>query len=315
MKINKLYSAAEKVINFSLKLKEGEKFLLVTDEQKLDIAKALAYYAKKAGAETTTYLMVETIRPIEKETSLFAEMIKIADATAYMLESRIEEKPFRSFMVKMGGQYGRILMMPGITTDMMRRLINIDFEEMNILTNKIIELMKDCDNIVIENPLGTHLEFSVRGRQWHNDNGDISSKGKHGNLPAGEAYTCPVEETFYGKMVISLIDDKIGKGIMEFKAGKLVNWEGKGIEAIVRNIGNDETGYMVGEFGIGTNKNAKICINMLEAEKAFGTVHIAIGDSYGLGINTSRHHYDALIEKVSIKAGNNLICKDGKFLI
>jgi len=315
MKKDKLYMAAEKVINSSLKLKEGEKFLLITDEQKLDIARALAFYAKKAGAETTTYLMIESLRPIVKETSLFSAMIEKADVTAYMLDSRIEEKPFRSFMVKMGGQYGRILMMPGITVDMMRRLINIDFEEMNILTKKIIEIMKDCDNVTIENPLGTHLEFSVKGRQWHNDNGDISEKGKHGNLPAGEAYTCPVEESFNGKMVISLIDDKIGRGVMEFKYGKLVNWKGKGINAIVKNIGEDESGYIVGEFGIGTNKNAKICINMLEAEKAFGTVHIAIGDSYGLGTNSSRHHYDALIEKVSIKAGNEILCKNGKFLI
>ena len=75
MKKNKLYSAAEKAIKSSLHIKAGEQFLLVTDEQKLDIAKALAYWAKEVGAETTTYLMTESLRPIVKETSLFAEMI------------------------------------------------------------------------------------------------------------------------------------------------------------------------------------------------------------------------------------------------
>ena len=57
MKANKLYQAAEKAIFQSIKLRVGESFLLVTDRQKLEIAEALAFYAKKAGAETTTYLM------------------------------------------------------------------------------------------------------------------------------------------------------------------------------------------------------------------------------------------------------------------
>ena len=55
---------------------------------------------------------------------------------------------------------------------------------------------------------------------------------------------------------------------MEFKQGRLVRWKGKGIEA----------------------------------EKAFGTVHFAIGDSYGIGKNKSKHHYDALVDKVTIRA-------------
>jgi leucyl aminopeptidase (aminopeptidase T) len=54
---------------------------------------------------------------------------------------------------------------------------------------------------------------------------------------------------------------------------------------------------------------------MLEAEKAFGTAHFAIGDSYGLGINISPHHYDALVDKVSIRIKGKHIVQDGKFLI
>lgn len=312
---NALFEAAEKLVKSSLKIQQGESFLLVTDEQKLEIAKAIAYWAKDVGAEVTTYLMIESIRPINKETAIFSEMISKANVTAYMLESRIEEKPFRGFMVKYGGIYGRILMMPGITVDMMERLINIDYEQMNNFTMKIISKLQDCENITIENPKGTYLQFSLKGRKWENDNGDISTKGKHGNLPAGEAYTCPIEESFNGIAHISLIDDKLGDGIMEFKAGKLVNWQGDTIQAIINNIADDETGYIIGEFGIGTNINAKICPNMLEAEKAFGTIHIAIGDSYGLGKNASKHHYDALVENATIKADSSIICKNGVFQI
>jgi leucyl aminopeptidase (aminopeptidase T) len=315
MKSNKLYAAAEKAVKQSLKLRPAESFLLVTDEPKLEIAEALAYWAKKAGAETTTYLMTEALRPIQEPTRLFRELAKRARAIAYMLDARIEEKPFRGYMVSMGMKHSRICMMPGITRDMMERLVNIDISRMNAFTKRVIRALRDAEDVFIENPAGTRISFSVKGRRWDNDNGDIGHKGKHGNLPAGECYTAPIEETFTGRLVISLIDDKLGRGVMEFERGKLVRWSGKGIEAIVKNIGNDKTGKIVGEFGIGTNPGARISPNMLEAEKAFGTVHFAIGDSYGIGKNSSRHHYDALVDKATIRARGKTICREGKYLI
>ena len=313
--MNKLLRASEKAIKQSLRLRRGERFLLITDKEKMEIAEALAFWAKKAGAETTTYLMTETLRPIIEPTQLFKEIAKKATAIAYMLDARIEEKPFRGYMVKVGMERSRICMMPGLTRDMMERLVNVDFKEMDLFTKKVIKALKDADDILVENPNGTRIEFSTKGRKWANDNGDISRKGKHGNLPAGECYTAPVEDTFTGKLVISLIDDKLGHGEMKFERGRLVNYSGKGIEAIIKNIGEDETGRIIGEFGIGTNRRACITPNMLEAEKAFGTAHFAIGDSYGLGKNRSRHHYDALVDKVTIRAKGKYIAKEGKFLI
>jgi len=313
--MDELYQAAEKAIAQALALKEGEQFLLVTDKQKMEIAEALAYWAKELGVETTTYLMAETLRPITEPTTLFQMLCVKASAMAYMLDARIEEKPFRGYMVKAGVASNRICMMPGLTRDMMERLVNVDFHELDAFGRKLMEKLADSENILVENAEGTHVEFSVKGREWKNDNGDISRKGMHGNLPAGEIFTAPVEESFSGRLVISLIDDKLGKGIMEFEKGRLTDYEGSGIEEIVGLIGEDDTGRIIGEFGIGTNPKAKICPNMLEAEKAFGTAHFAIGDSYGIGINTSHHHYDALVDKVSIRTNSETIVRDGEFLI
>jgi aminopeptidase len=313
--MDKLMSAAKRAIVQSLKMKKGEKLLLVTDCQKMKIAEALAYWAKKSGAEVTTYLMTETIRPIDAPTSIFKEMIAKADVTMYMLDARGAEKPFRGYMVANGAKRGRICMMPGITVDMMARLVNIDFADMDRLTKKVIRTLQTYPDVHVTNGLGTDMAFSVKGRKWDNDNGDISTKGKHGNLPAGECYTCPVEGTFSGRVVFSLIDDKIGRGEMIFKKGKLVSFKGKGITEIMKGIGRDPTGRVIGEFGIGTNRGAKICKNMLEAEKAFGTVHFAIGDSYGLGTNKSRFHFDALVAKATLVAGTKTIIRNGVFLL
>ncbi len=312
---DKLYQAAKRAVTQALRLKPKEKFLLVTDKPKMEVAEALAFWAKKAGAETTTYLMTETLRPITEATSLFKELIRRASATAYLLEGRIQEKPFRGFMVANGAKYGRICMMPGITRDMMERLVAIDFSRLAVFTKRVVRAMKDAEDVVVTNPAGTRIAFSVKGRAWHSDIGDISKKGSHGNLPAGECYTAPVEETFNGRLVISLIDDKLGRGVLEFRKGRLVKWSGKGVDEVVKTIGNDPTGRIIGEFGIGTNAGARISPNMLEAEKAFGTAHFAIGDSYGLGKNKSKFHYDSLVDKVTIKAKGKTVARDGKFLI
>jgi leucyl aminopeptidase (aminopeptidase T) len=315
MKPNRLYAAADRAVNQALRLRPGEKFLLVTDRQKMEIAEALAFYAKEAGAETTTYLMTETLRPITEPTRQFKELIRAASVTVYMLEGRFPEKPFRGFMVSEGAKHGRICMMPGITRDMMERLVAIDFSEMAAFTKKVMKAVKDADDIVIENAAGTKIAFSVKGRRWDADIGDISKKGVHGNLPAGECFTAPVEETFTGKIVIGLIDDKLGHGEMVFKRGRLVAFKGAGVAEVIKTVGADPTARIVGEFGIGTNKGARICPNMLEAEKAFGTVHFAIGDSYGIGTNKSKFHFDALVDKVTITAKGKAIARNGKFLI
>ncbi|MBN1939988.1 MAG: aminopeptidase [Candidatus Aminicenantes bacterium] len=309
----KLYAAAEKAVKQSLRIKAGEQFLLVTDKAKMDIAEAFAYWAKECEAETTTYLMTETLRPISEPTKLFRMLAESPKVMVYMLDARIAEKPLRGYMVKAGETHGRLCMMPGITVDMMERLVDIDYFKLAEKTKRIMKMIKNAGDVRVTNPAGTDISFSIKGRDWHIDVGDISKKGRHGNLPAGECYTCPVEETFTGRLVISLIDDKLGRGVMEFKKGTLVSASGKGVEAILKNIGADPTGKVIGEFGVGTNTGARICPNMLEAEKAFGTVHFAIGDSYGIGVNKSRHHYDALIEKASIYAKGRWISKDGKY--
>lgn len=312
---DKLDRAARKAISQCLNLKPSDRFLLVTDEAKLEIAQALAFWARRCRAETTVYLMAEALRPITQPTGLFGEMAGRATALAYVLESRLEEKPFRSFMVAAARRQGRILMMPGVTREMMERLVNLDYTQMKRFTRRLARAFQDAAHVLVENADGTHLTFSLKGRAWNLSLGDISHPGSHGNLPAGECYTAPLEETFTGRLVLRLIDDKLGRGVMDFERGRLKSWSGKGVSQVVKLIGSDASGLIIGEFGIGTNAAARLCANMLEAEKALGTVHFAIGDSYGLGRNQSRHHYDALVVKPTIQVNGRLVARQGKFLL
>ena len=79
-------------------------------------------------------------------------------------------------------------------------------------------------------------------------------------------------------------------------------YKGKGISDIVKHVGRDVGARVIGEFGIGTNRNARICTNRLEAEKASGSVLFAIGDARGLGPNKSKHHFSFLVEEATVTA-------------
>jgi len=313
--MTKLARAARKAVRESLKLKASDHFLLVTDTGSLAVAEALAGAARAAGTETTTYLLPESLRPVAEPTELLRLMVRRATALAYVLESRYREKTFRGFLVRAGRASGRVLMMPGMTREMMERLVDVDLGDMKRFTHKLVRVLKDADEITVENPKGTRISFSVKGRTWVSSLGDLGRRGSHGNLPAGECYTAPVEDSFTGRVALSLIDDKLGPGVLEFERGRLKRWSGRGVKAIMAHIGDDPTGRIIGEFGIGTNRGARICPNMLEAEKAYGTVHFAIGDSYSLGRNSSRHHYDALVEKATIRVGGRTIAREGRFMI
>jgi leucyl aminopeptidase (aminopeptidase T) len=72
----------------------------------------------------------------------------------------------------------------------------------------------------------------------------------------------------------------------------------------------------VAELGIGTNDKALITGNVLEDEKAIGTVHIAFGDNKSMGGKIRvASHLDGVIMDPTVYVDGNLIMKDGKFLI
>lgn len=308
-----LLTAAERAAKGALKVKPAEQVVLVTDSQKLRVAEALAYWFNHIRAETTTYLLIEPLRPNKKLTGLLPSMVGRADLTVCLLEARPDEKAFRRALVDAALASGRVCMMPGITVRMMERLVNLNYSQLQDLGKSLVVRLSGAREVRVTNPLGTDVTFSVFGRRWLNDSGDISQKGLHGNLPAGKCFTSPVEETFQGVIHFSLVDSRAGKGMVAFKKGRVVDHKGKSISTLLTHIGRDTGGRVIGEVGIGTNKNARICTNLLEAERAFGTVHFAIGDSNGLGPNKSKHHYDMLVEKATLVADGQVILKDGEF--
>lgn len=178
--------------------------------------------------------------------------------------------------------------------------------------NKIVERLKKVEMFHITSDIGTNICFSVKGQRWIVANG-LCRNDELSQMPDGEIYTCPIEETFEGVLVV---DGTITRSWvpnhperLEFKAGKLVKCSER-FAKYIKDMGPEI--QQIGEFALGFNLDHMNCAyNISVDEKRAGTVHFALGDSYGLGKNKCYGHLDMLICHPKIKMIPEVDFSDG----
>lgn len=179
-------------------------------------------------------------------------------------------------------------------------------------TEKMRKLKKIMDNADKLQIIGedTDLTMSIKGRTARISNGV-------NNLPGGEVFTAPVDNSANGTVFFDLPAVTYGQEVLDirltFENGKIMGYStGKNEELLEAMINTDEGSERLGELGIGTNRGiTKFTRNILFDEKIAGTIHLAIGRAYKEcgGINESAIHWDMI---KSMKPGKVII--DGKTL-
>ena len=165
----------------------------------------------------------------------------------------------------------------------------------------------------------TDIRMSVKGRKWVNCDG-------HHNLPDGEIFTGPVEDTVEGTIYYSFPAVYQGREVtgvrLTFKKGAVVEARAdKGEDLLNELLHMDPGARYVGEFAIGTNDNIKhFTKSILFDEKTGGAIHMACGRSIpeSGGVNESALHWDMIkdMRKGGVIYGDGKpIYKNGKFLI
>ncbi len=163
----------------------------------------------------------------------------------------------------------------------------------------------------------TNITFSTKGRTWINSDGQT-------NMPSGEVYTSPVEDSVNGKIHFSLPALYGGRTVEDVvlwvEEGQIVKWEATRGKEVLDAVFNIKGARTFGEAAIGTNYNiTRQTNNILFDEKIGGTVHMAIGQSYlqAGGKNHSSIHWDMITEMQhggTIWADGEKIYENGKFL-
>jgi aminopeptidase len=166
---------------------------------------------------------------------------------------------------------------------------------------------------------GTDITLGVGGRHW------IPCVGEH-NMPDGEFFTGPVEDSASGEIAFSFPASYGGRSVsgvrMRFEDGKVVDASAEhGEDFLLEMLDTDEGARRLGELGIGTNYGiATGTKEILLDEKIGGTVHLAVGMSYPEtnGKNTSAVHWDMvcdLRQGGTITVDGEELQRDGGFVV
>lgn len=165
----------------------------------------------------------------------------------------------------------------------------------------------------------TDISLSTKERKY------VVDDGCH-NMPGGEIYTAPIENTVEGKILFDIPSahaGQVAKDIcLEFKKGKVVKATAKeGEDLLLKNLEIDKGAKYVGELGIGTNFGIKRAVlDTLFDEKIGGTIHLALGNAYKEcgGKNKSNLHWDLIKDmrkQGQILVDGKLVFRNGKLLI
>lgn len=314
-----LYKACETALKQCLGVKEGESVLIITDEPERRIGYHLWMKAKELDTEAVYIEIVPRKMHGEEPPKPVAEAMKTADVVIAPTSKSITHTLAKKEAYERGT---RVATLPGITEEIFIRTMNADYEEILALTNKIADILDNGSTVRITTNLGTDLEFSIEGRKAKRSTGIYRKPGECGNLPGAEAYIAPVEGTANGVVVIDgsmagigILRDPIKLTIREGFVEKIEGGdEAKKLEEILSKYGKEAKN--IAEFGIGTNPKARISGNILEDEKVFGTVHIALGSNYDFGGKVKAPiHLDGIVKEPTVVIDGKYLFRNGNLVI
>ena len=303
------------VVEECLAVKKHETVLVLTDDNKLDIGKPIYEIAKELSKEAV--LMVMKPRKVSGEEPP-EEVVKAMlnfDVIICPTSTSITHTQAKINAVKDGA---RLASMPGITLDMFEAgAITANYSEVEALTMKFTELLSNAKVAKIEKD-GHILEMSLQGRRGVPSTGIYKNPGEAGNLPSGEAYVAPIEDSGNGTIVID--GSMVGLGLLKsplvatIKDGKLIKLEGEGADKL-GVLFESQNNATVGELGIGTNHAARLTGVILEDEKIYGTVHIAFGTNISFGgTNKASCHLDGIIMNPTLFLDGVMVIDKGNIL-
>lgn len=185
-------------------------------------------------------------------------------------------------------------------------------------TEQLRDWIQGREEVRITGP-GTDLRLGIAGRTF------IAADGRH-NMPDGEFFTGPVEDSAEGEIAFHLPASYGGREVsgvrMRFEGGKVVDASAeRNEEFLIETLDTDEGARRLGELGIGTNYGiSRGTREILLDEKIGGTVHLAVGKSYPEtgGVNDSAVHWDMICDLRQggrIEVDGELLQEDGRFVV
>ena len=316
-----------------LKVRPGEKALIITDQQTVEIGSALKAAIEKIAGLTQFFVMEDFgERPIDLPPAK-EDAIKTPDISVYAAQGAVGElQTFRLPMIKAveANPNLRHAHMIGITPRIMCDGMCSDYKQIQRISSLVYEKVRKARKIQVITEKGCNFtaEFAPE-LKWIVSDGDIKP-GHWMNLPDGEVFTAPINlegrvvidgclGDFFAKKYDSLEDTPI---IIELENARAIRQtihcanDRLGEEFTEYLFENDENSNRVGEFAIGTNTGlTELIYNLLQDEK-FPGVHIAFGSPFPAKTGAKwdcKSHVDGVIKNPTINVDGQTIMEKGRF--
>jgi leucyl aminopeptidase (aminopeptidase T) len=322
---------AKNIVRTCMNISKGEKVLLVTDQSMAHLREGLMAEILRADpGQVWSYVLSDAERPLLVYPPLLHQVAAEADA-ATVFYSRVppEETPGRiAFWKTCRDNSTRVGYGAQIDSSILENELSADYREIAVITQRLKDHMQGKDKVHITTRLGTDLTCSIAGRDIKEDSGLIHQPGQFGNLPAGECFVAPLEDSAEGVLVVdkSFPELVVQQPVrMVFEHGRVVTIEG-GAEAqelrrrieYGEKLEQGENCRIIAELGIGTNPMARLTGKLITDEKVMGTIHVAIGDnaspSYG-GANPAPIHIDGVVSRPTLVVDGVTLIEEGNYLV
>lgn len=321
---------AQNLINYSLKLKKGEKVLIENFGLQRDLVKALVREAYKVeaypfvslkdhqvnrelllGAEREQYEMMAAFEAnVMKEMDAYIglrsgdNINELADVPAEKMSvegDTIGKKVHREIRVPktrwvvLRYPNSSMAQLSKMSTeafeDFYFNVCNLDYSKMSKAMDNLVDLMNKTDQVRLTGP-GTDLTFSIK------DIPAIKCAGEM-NIPDGEVFTAPVKDSVNGVITYNTPSPYQGFTFenvkLTFENGKIIKAEANDTERINKVFDTDEGARYIGEFAIGVNPYILHPMqDILFDEKIDGSFHFTPGQCYDEAYNgnSSNIHWD-----------------------
>jgi aminopeptidase len=192
------------------------------------------------------------------------------------------------------------------------------WQQFSIRQQKVVDWLAGKQSVHLVGP-GTDLRLSIAGRSFVNCDGTK-------NMPDGEVFTGPVEDSLNGQVLFSYPAIYNGREVtgvrLWFENGRVVKASAeKNEDYLLKILDTDEGARSVGEFAIGTNEGIdRFTGEILFDEKIGGSFHMALGAGYPEtgSKNVSAIHWDMICDLRKggeIRVDDQLFYKDGQFVV
>ncbi|MDY0355226.1 MAG: aminopeptidase [Sedimentisphaerales bacterium] len=328
-----IQQGVRQVVDNCLRIKPGERVVVITDHQTNEIGEALRVAAEKIAGDVQFFLMEDLgARPVAFPVAI-GEALQAADVSIYAAQGAEGElQTFRRPMLQAidANPKLRHAHMIGITPQIMTDGMCSDYAEIQRVSKWVYESVRDAEAIRVVTAQG--CDFTARfspDLKWLISDGDIQP-GRWKNLPDGEVFTAPAKVDghividgclgdYFTERYASLADTPV---IVDVREGRALRESLDCDNAQLRRelaayvFETDENSDRVGEFAIGTNIGlTKLIYNLLQDEK-FPGVHIAFGSPYPTKTGAtwdSVAHVDGVIIAPSIYVDGRTLMDEGRF--